>query len=315
MAPDKTPCGNIGLVRLLRLFPDDEAARRWFESRLWPAGPHCPKCGSLDVQHPIKHGSMTHRCRACPGKPRFSLKTNTIMEGSKLGYQTWALALYLVTSNPKGISSAKLARDLEVTQKTAWHLAHRIREAFDADPGRFLGPVEMDETYVGGLNRNKHACKKLRKGTGAVGKTAVVGARDRATNRIRAQVVRHVDRRTMHAFVRQTVGRGAFLYTDCASAYEGVPDMFNGIRHAAVNHSRGEYVRGPVHTQGIESFWAIFKRAHKGTFHSISPKHLHRYVNEFAGRHNLRSEDTIDMLAEAAAGMEGKRLRYRELIS
>ena len=128
-APGKSDREGIGLVKLIRMFPDDDTARKWFESKVWPLGPYCPRCGLFDVQCGIKHRTMTHRCRDCEGKPRFSLKTGNIMEGSKLGYQTWAIAIYLVMTNLKGVSSMKLHRDLEITQKSAWHLAHRLRES------------------------------------------------------------------------------------------------------------------------------------------------------------------------------------------
>ena len=155
-APGKSHREGISLKKLMAMFPDDEAARVWFEKRMWPDGPYCPRCGSFNVQAGIKHKTMTHRCRDCEGKPRFSLKTGNIMEGSKLGYQTWAIALYLVATNLKGVSSMKLRRDLEITQKSAWHLAHRIRKTFESGNPLFAGPVEADETYIGG--KRKRTC-------------------------------------------------------------------------------------------------------------------------------------------------------------
>ena len=178
-APGKAHREGISLVKLMKMFPDDRAARKWFESKIWPDGPYCPRCGSLDVQHSISHKTMTHRCRDCNGKPRFSLKTGNIMEGSKLGYQTWAIAIYLLMTNLKGVSSMKLHRDLEITQKSAWHLAHRLRKAFEAGEALFSGPAEADESYWGGKERNKHAHKKLRAGRGTAGKVPVAGIRDR----------------------------------------------------------------------------------------------------------------------------------------
>ena len=310
-APGKSEREGISLVGLVKMFPSDDAARKWFEDKIWPQGPHCPHCGSFNVQRGIKHKTMTHRCRECDGRPMFSLKTGNIMEGSKLGYQTWAIAIYLVTTSLKGVSSMKLHRDLEITQKSAWHLAHRLRKAFEANTPMFEGPVEADETYMGGKRENMPKAKrKTLKGRGPVGKTVVAGAKDRATKRVSAKVVETADKRTLHRFIADRAAPGAKVYTDDYAVYRGMP-----FDHEAVRHVDGEYVRGDVHTQGIESFWAMLKRAHKGTFHHMSPKHLDRYVTEFAGKHNIRGWDTADQMAAVASSMVGKRLMYRELVA
>ena len=261
-APGKSHREGISLVKLMKIFPNDEAARKWFESKIWPEGPYCPKCGSFNVQHPIKHKTMTHRCRDCEGKPRFSLKTGNIMEGSKLGYQTWAIATYLLMTNLKGVSSMKLHRDLGITQKSAWHLAHRLRKAFEAGAPIFAGPSEVDEFYAGGKESNKHASKKLRAGRGTVGKVPVAGIRDRASGHVAAQVVPDTTRETLHDFVLERTEEGSTVYTDEAAAYRGLP----GRRHEAVKHSAGEYVRGMASTNGMESFWAMLRRGHDGHF-------------------------------------------------
>ena len=184
----------------------------------------------------------------------------------------------------------KLARDLKITQKTAWFMLHRLREAWDAsgiEP--FEGPVEVDETYFGGLRRNMPKAKRESlTGRGVAGKAVVIGVKDRATNRVRARVIRNTDALTLKRFVLNNIDYGAKIYTDEASAYEGLPG------HRAVKHSAGEYVKEMAHTNGIESFWSTLKRAHKGTFHKLSPKHLNRYIREFSGKHNRRPLDTID---------------------
>ena len=310
-APGKSDREGISLPKLMRMFPNDEAARDWIEAQIWPGGPYCPHCGSINVQCGIKHKTMTHRCRECSNRPQFSLKTGTVMQGTKLGYQTWAIAIYLVTTNLKGVSSMKLHRDLEITQKSAWHLAHRLRKAFEGGEPLFTGPVEADETYIGGKRKNMPKAKrKTLTGRGAVGKAIVVGTKDRDTNRIVARSIEGTDGATLKGFIAEHTAPGAKVFTDEASGYQGME-----FDHEAVNHSAGEYVRGMAHTNGIESFWSMLKRGYQGTFHHFSAKHTDRYVAEFAGRHNMREADTADMMGAVAADMVGKRLRYQDLAS
>ncbi len=302
---------GISLTKLMRMFPDDDAARKWLEKHIWPDGPHCPHCGSTNVQCGAKHNTMTHRCRDCPNRPQFSLKTGTVMQGSNLGYQTWAIAIYQVTTNLKGVAAMKLQRDLEISYKSAWHLAHRLRKAFEDDGNpQFSGPVEADETYIGGKRKNMSRSKRAAlTGRGAVGKAIVMGTKDRDTNRIAARSIESTDGATLKGFIAAHTAPGATVYTDDHGGYEGMD-----FDHEAVNHSAGEYVRGMAHTQGIESFWAMLKRGYQGTFHHFSEKHLDRYVSEFAGRHNIRERDTADQMGHLAKEMVGKRLRYRDLI-
>ena len=311
-APGKHFREGISLVELFKKFPDDATAEQWFIQTRWTDGLACPHCGSTNVKDKTAHKTMPFRCRDC-GK-WFSAKTGTVMQSSKLGYQVWAIAIYMMSTNLKGVSSMKLHRDLNVTQKSAWHLAHRIRESWqkktvDNDP--FLGPVEVDETYVGGKEGNKHASKKLKAGRGTVGKVAVVGVKDRKTNKVNAQVVESTDAETVQGFISDHVEQGSTVYTDEATVYNDLADF----DHESVKHSVGEYVREKAHTNGIESFWSMLKRGYHGIYHKMSKKHLNRYVCEFVGRQNIRRKNTIEQMISVVQNMEGKRLRYRDLIT
>ena len=310
-APGKHFRKGISIPEFFKMFPSNEVAEQWFIERRWPNGICCHYCGSLNVQSDCKHKTMPYRCREKVCGKRFSTKTGTFMQSSNLGFQTWLFAIYLISTSLKSVSSMKLHRDVSVTQKTAWHLAHRIRRSMV--PGsvcRFVGPVEADETYMGGKRRNMPKSKRDKlTGRGAVGKTAVVGVKDRETNEVRAAVVERTDSETLQGFVRGNTYPEAIVYTDDASAYDGV-----ALWHESVSHSVGEYVRGQVHTNGIESFWSMLKRAHKGTFHKLSAKHLSRYVDEFASRHNIRDKDTLDQMRLIVLSMGSARLRYQDLV-
>ena len=281
-APGKAHRKGLSIKQFLRRFPTDEAAKQWFIKKRWPSGICCPVCGSMNVQTGCKHKTMPYRCREKECQKKFSVKTGTVMEGAKVGYQDWITAMFLVSTSLKGVASMKLHRDIGVTQKTAWFLSMRIRTALSQGGTLFAGPVEVDETYVGGKRRNMPKSKRKElDGRGPTGKVAVVGAKDRATKQVAAQVVASTDGDTLTGFVTKHAQPGAKVYTDDASAYRSL-----SFHHATVKHSLSEYVRGDVHTNGIESLWSMLKRAHKGTFHKLSPKHLDRYVQEFAGRHN-----------------------------
>jgi len=310
-APGKAYREGLTLIELMDMFPTEEAAAKWFESILWGDERCCPKCGSLNT-HKASHKYMPYRCRDC--RQYFSVKTGTPMQASKIPLRKWAIAIYLCLTSLKSVSSMKLHRDLGVSQPTAWFMLHRIREAWATDgDGGFQGPVEADESYFGGRratmsNRKRKELENT--GRGAAGKTAVAGLKDRASNQVRAKVVERTDAETLQGFVVEHTDAFATVYTDDSSAYKSLP-----FDHDSVKHSVLEFVKGQAHTNGVESFWSMLKRAHKGTFHKISPKHLNRYVQEFAAKHNMRESDTVAQMREVVARMIGRRLLYRDLIA
>lgn len=301
-APGKHFRKGISLIELFEMFPDNKVAERWFESNIWKDGRKCGRCGYTGTAK-SKHPTMPYYCSVC--RKRFSIKTGTVMEASNVGYRKWAILTYQFATNLKGISSMKVHRDLKVTQKTAWFMVQRLRECWKVLAGvdKMDGPVEIDEAYFGGRETNKHATKK-----GTIKKTAVVGIKDRSTNTIRATPVPETTKARLQHFAETNTVKGAKTYTDENPAYKGLSN------HETVNHSVSEYVRGMAHTNGMESFWASLKRGYHGTFHHISEIHLHRYVNEFAGRLNARDMDTIQMMGVMAEGMSGQRLTYRDLV-
>ena len=308
-APGKSYRNGMTLIEIMDRFPTELAAVKWFESALWPDQRKCGHCGGTKTRK-ASHKTMPYWCTDC--RKYFSVRTGTVLAGSNVKLRKWAIAIYLELTSLKSISSMKLHRDIGVTQGTAWFMLQRIREAWIQDPlSDFAGPVEVDETYLGGRKRNLRKSKRDRGGPrGPDGKMPVLGAKDRASNAVSAKVIENSDRQTVQRFVTEKALPGATVYTDDAAAYKGIP-----YRHETVNHSAAEYVRGMAHTNGIESFWSMLKRAHKGTFHKISPKHLHRYINEFAGKHNVRELDTMAQMQELTHRMAGRRLTYRALIA
>lgn len=296
-APGKSFRKGITLLQLADLFPDEDAAVKWFESIRWPEERPCPRCGSCATIRRKSGKPMPYHCRSC--RKYFRVRTGSVMERSHIPLRKWAYAIYLSATSLKGVSSMKLHRDLGVSQKSAWFMSHRIREAFTATgPGIFSGPLEIDETYIGGKRKNMPKKKRAQlTGRGAVGKMAVTGIKDRPTKIVSAKVVPNTQAETLLDFISGQVEAGAMHYTDDAAAYQSLPNQ------ETVKHSVGEYVRGQAHTNGIESFRSMLKRSYTGTFHKMSPKHLQRYVEEFSARHNIRPHDTMIQLQIIAANM------------
>ena len=309
-APGKAQREGLTIVQMCDMFPTEDVAVAWFESVLWPTERCCGKCGGLRTREVPNAKPMPYWCPDC--RSYFSVRTGTPIARSNVPMRKWAIAIYLCLTSLKSVSSMKLHRDIGVSQPTAWFMLHRIREAWAAENDHpFGGPVEFDDTYVGGKRRNKsNAERKEAAGRGPVDMTAVAGAKDRATNQVSAKVVPDTGKATLQGFVADNAKPDATVFTDDAAAYEGISNP-----HATVQHSASEYVRGIAHTNGIESFWSMLKRAHKGTFHKISPKHLQRYVCEFAGKHNIRDSGTLDQMCDTVTRLVGRNLLHRNLVA
>src|SRR5574337_765218 len=270
---------TISTLQLFQMFPDQEAARVYLEARRWPDGVKCPVCTS--GERITSRSGGFYRCNAC--KEDFTVRTGTIFERSHVPLHKWLYAMYLLVTARKGISSLQLSKEIGITQKSAWFVLGRLREACGTDLKVLSGIVEVDEAYIGGLEANKHASKRQKLGRGTVGKAAVLGMRERGGRTV-ALPVGDVNIATLHTAIHKHIEAGSTIYSDEHAAYHGLGGLF--FKRDTVNHGAGEYVRDGVHTNSIESVWAVLKRGIHGVYHKTSEKHLGRYVNELAFRLN-----------------------------
>ena len=293
---------------LLKAFPDELTAIKHFEAIRWGDGAYCPHCGSTKVYH--FSDQKTHKCGDC--RKRFSIKVGTIFEDSKVPLQKWFMAIWLITSHKKGIASTQLAKDISVTQKTAWFMLHRLRcaaktKSFNRPLG---GTIEADETYVGGKSKNMHQ-KDRDAGKQRSNKSVVVGVKQR-NGELRAEKVADTMSASIQKVVTDNVAAGSTLITDEHRAYKALGSLYS---HETVRHAGGEYVRGDIHTNSIESVWALLKRQIIGIHHFVSAKHLQRYLDEMIFRQNRRDVGEGNRVNMLLAAANGKRLRYKELIA
>src|SRR6266849_6406918 len=298
----------------IRYFSDFDNCQRTMIELRWQDGKvRCPYCKSEKVVY-LPSGRVW-RCANQHDRRKFSLKVGTIFEDSPIGLDKWFTAMWLLSNCKNGVSSYEIARDIHVTQKTAWFMDHRVCMAMHAGSfEKMTGEVEADETFIGGLARFMHKDQKARiTGTGGAGKVAVMGLLERhgpdKHSRVKAKVVRNVQRDTLHNAIRNNVEPGSEMFTDAGVGYGGLEPDYT---HKVIDHAEA-YVKGNVHTNGIENFWSLLKRGLKGTYISVEPFHLFRYVDEQAFRFNSRKVSDGTRFAEALGNVTGRRLMYKHL--
>ncbi len=306
---------TLSLFNAMKKFPTNEQATKHLEIVRWGGKAKCLYCltrNKISARKTIGRTAGQYRCNCC--HKEFTVRTGTIFEKSHLPLNKWMFAIYLVQTARKGISSLQLSKELGITQKTAWFMLHRIREACKGDLTKLTGIVEIDETYIGGKEKNKHKNKRLKAARGAVGKTAIDGMRERK-GKVEAMLIDNTDQHTLQTAIHRNINVGSQLYTDDHRGYAGLDGVL--YQHKSVKHSANEYVNGMAHTNGIESVWAVLKRGVNGTYHNITTKHLQRYVGEFTFRLNEGNVErhTKRRIDSVLAGAIDKRLTYKRLIS
>ena len=294
------------LLEAVRYFSDPDVATEYVAKLRWPDGPVCPRCGSGEYSYLTTR--RVWKCKGC--KKQYSVKVGTVFEESRLGLDKWLPAVWLAANSKNGISSHELGRALGVTQKSAWFMLHRIRLAMQSEGGLFSGEVEADETFVGGKRHNRHRSLKVGdpKG-GAFNKTAVLGFRERGTGRVNALVIPYAGKGEIRPRVRKSVKGGSTLYTDSSLAYHGMGEFYE---HEVVNHAE-RYVEGRIHTNGLENFWSLVKRGLYGTYVSVEPFHLFRYLDERMFTYNLRGLTDLGRFSAVLSAVAGHRLTYAGL--
>ena len=313
MARKKTKEMPESLIEAVRYFADEDVSIAFVANMRWPSGEQiCPKCES-EAKHYFMRTRKRWKCRDC--QHRFSVKVGTIFEGSPIKLGKWLLAVWMLANCKNGISSYELARALGVTQKTAWFMLHRVRLALQNGTfDKMDGDVEVDETFIGGRSRFMHKSKRKRviKGTGGMGKVAVMGLLERHGpdgSRVRTKIVKRTRKQDLQSEVRANVEPGANVYSDALRSYTGLADNFF---HSVIDHAE-RYVDGQVHANGMENFWSLLKRAVKGTYVSVEPFHLFRYLDEQTFRFNNRKDSDRGRFLSAISSIMNKRLTYAEL--
>lgn len=305
------------LIELNDYFREEKTCHEFLAAQIWEdSKPICPHCESDKVYKtksrstkPSKKEIPDYRCSACDKK--FSTTTGTIFEATKLPLRTWYAAIYLITAHKKGISSLQLAEDLQITQKSAWFVLHRVRDMYRISaPEMLKDVVQVDETFIGGKNKNRHTDKKKENSQGGAGKTIVFGAKG-LCGKVKTEIVPNREAETLNPIIEKWVDKGSIMVSDEHKSYHTLSaDYF----HVAINHSEGEYVRGGFTNNGIENFWSLFKRGIIGIYHQVSPKHLHRYSTEFSYRYNSRNDSATLRFTNTIKNANSTRLKYKDLI-